>query len=208
MEADAASPDPGPPSPAAAIPPLPGDFPILLDRILLRPLEEGDKESVRAFAGDPEISRFTRSLTYPEDPEKAAAWVEEHIAMTRSGRTVSAAILEKEPRRFAGAGILFLEPNHRRAEIGLWLGRPFWARGYGPEASRGLIDYAFAVLGLRKICAYCLASNLRSRRLIQKLGFRWEGTQRKQLLVRGVFEDLLLFGLLAEEWAPLSHRKG
>ncbi len=187
---------------------MPRDFPLLLDRILLRPLEEGDKESVRAFAGDPEISRVTRSLTYPEDSEKASAWVDEHIAMTRNGQTVSAAILEKEHHRFVGAGILFLEPNHRRAEIGLWLGRPFWAQGYGPEACRGLIDYAFAVLQLKKICAYCLASNLRSRRLIQKLGFRWEGTQRKQLLVRGVFEDLMLFGLLAEEWAPLSDRKG
>ncbi|VVM04680.1 GNAT family N-acetyltransferase [Methylacidimicrobium tartarophylax] len=187
---------------------MPRDFPLLLDRILLRPLEEGDKESVRAFAGDPEISRVTRSLTYPEDSEKASAWVDEHIAMTRNGQTVSAAILEKKHRRFVGAGILFLEPNHRRAEIGLWLGRPFWAQGYGPEACRGLIDYAFAVLQLKKVCAYCLASNLRSRHLIQKLGFRWEGTQRKQLLVRGVFEDLLLFGLLAEEWTPLSHRKG
>ncbi|TFE73419.1 GNAT family N-acetyltransferase [Methylacidiphilum caldifontis] len=176
-------------------------FPLVLDRVCLRPFEETDKESLISLSGDPDVSWGTRPITYPDSPEKAPLWLQDHIAMTNRGETLSLAIVSRADSVLVGSVILFFEPHHERAEIGCWIGKPHWSKGYGTEACQAVIDYAFKKLNLNKICAYCLARNTPSIKLIQKLGMKWEGCLRKHLKVRGIFEDLLVYGLLGEEIA-------
>ncbi|QSR87560.1 GNAT family N-acetyltransferase [Candidatus Methylacidiphilum infernorum] len=174
-------------------------FPLVLERVWLRPFEESDEESIVKLSGDPDASWGTRSITYPESPEKAPSWLKEHRAMTERGETLSLAIISREQPVLVGAVILFFEPLHDRAEIGCWIGKPYRYKGYGSEACRAVIDYAFEKLKLNKVCAYCLARNIPSVNMIRKLGMKFEGCLRKHLKVRGIYEDLLVYGLLAGE---------
>ncbi|GAA5345424.1 ribosomal-protein-serine acetyltransferase [Planifilum fimeticola] len=86
------------------------------------------------------------------------------------------------------------------AEIGYWLGERFQGRGIVTRAVRALIDELLGERGLNRVEIRCAASNRRSQGVAERLGFRREGRLKKATLVRGEFEDLLLFGMLAEEW--------
>ncbi|VVM06311.1 diamine N-acetyltransferase [Methylacidimicrobium cyclopophantes] len=172
---------------------------MVLERIYLRPLEEKDLERVRMLSGDPDCSWATRPITYPESVQSASSWLDEHITMTKKGKSVSLAVVLRDQDLFIGSVLLFLEPLHQRAEIGCWIGRPYWSRGYGTEACAGAIHHGFEVLRLHKVSAYCVSTNTGSLKMLAKLGMKWEGCLREHLKIRGCFEDLLVYGLLAEE---------
>ncbi|HJZ60101.1 MAG TPA: GNAT family protein, partial [Gemmataceae bacterium] len=90
------------------------------------------------------------------------------------------------------------QPN-RTMELGYWVGERFWGRGLAVEASRAVLAHAFAACGPERIQARVIAGNAPSIRVLEKLGFRYEGTLRSSLLRRGNFEDVLYFALLKSE---------
>ncbi len=81
--------------------------------------------------------------------------------------------------------------------IGYWMGAPFAGRGYMSDAVRALIPFAFGALRLHRLEAACIPTNAASVRLLERLGFRREGLARQYLCINGVWEDHLLYALLA-----------
>lgn len=71
------------------------------------------------------------------------------------------------------------------AELGYWIGVPFWGCGYATEAARGLIDYAFGDLGYKVLTASARVSNPASRRVLEKCGFRWTGVGLRRIRAIG-----------------------
>jgi RimJ/RimL family protein N-acetyltransferase len=89
----------------------------------------------------------------------------------------------------------------RQAEFRIRIGdKAAWGQGVGTEASRCLLRYGFADLNLERIWLRVFASNERAIRLYQKLGFQVEGRLRRAAVIRGSVEDVILMGLLREEW--------
>lgn len=91
-----------------------------------------------------------------------------------------------------------IDLHHRRAEIGFMLARSHWGRGYAFEAAQAVVEYAFGTAGLHRLAARTHAGNDRSAKLLERLGFRLEGTLRGHVLRDGARRDCWLFGLLAE----------
>jgi ribosomal-protein-serine acetyltransferase len=90
--------------------------------------------------------------------------------------------------------------NNRKAEIGYWIGQAFIGKGIMTKAVRGLIDYAFAELGLNRIQLCCATDNLASRQIAQKMGFTLEGVAREDRLLRGSRVTHEIWGLLVKDW--------
>ncbi len=88
------------------------------------------------------------------------------------------------------------------ADLGYELDPEYWGHGYATEAVAGLLEFGFGELDLHRVWAYCLAENQPSWRLLQRLGFRLEGTVRENEFMRGRWWDSQLYGLLASEWQP------
>jgi ribosomal-protein-alanine N-acetyltransferase len=86
------------------------------------------------------------------------------------------------------------------AEIGFWIGEPFWGRGYATQAVRALSGYGFQSLALRRIYAQVFGWNPASARVLTKAGYTLEGRMRSATLKFGQTTDLLHFGLLRDEW--------
>ncbi len=86
--------------------------------------------------------------------------------------------------------------------LGYWMGEPFAGRGVMSEAVAAISSFAFDVLHLHRLEAACLPRNAASIRLLEKSGFSREGHLRQYLKIAGVWEDHLLYSLLAEERAP------
>lgn len=78
-------------------------------------------------------------------------------------------------------------------ELGYWLGEPFWGSGITAEACRAVVEYAFRDHGPRRVQARVVVGNEASVRVLEKIGFAFEGTLRQSLLRRGKFEDVMYF---------------
>jgi ribosomal-protein-alanine N-acetyltransferase len=85
--------------------------------------------------------------------------------------------------------------------IGYWMGAPYASRGYMTDAVRTLIPFAFGALRLHRLEAACIPTNTPSIRLLERLGFAREGLAREYLCINGVWEDHLLYALLASDVA-------
>ncbi len=90
---------------------------------------------------------------------------------------------------------------HRRAEAGYGLARAYWGQGLGSEALRAILRFGFDQLDLNRIYARTIADNHESVRLLERLGFRREGTQRAHSWEDdGTFHDSAIYGMLAKEF--------
>jgi RimJ/RimL family protein N-acetyltransferase len=93
-----------------------------------------------------------------------------------------------------------LDGNHRRAELGYWIGRPFWGRGYATEAARAMLDFGFGSMGLNRIFAHHMRDNPASGRVLANIGMTREGVLSQHILKWDQFRDVVLYGLTRERF--------
>lgn len=150
---------------------------LVTPRLLLRPWEDSDAQSLFACAKDPDVG--------PRAGWPPHASAEESLRVIRSVLSAKEcyAICEKDSDAAIGAVELMLnghtELTHRddECELGFWLGKPFWGRGYMPEAARELLRHGFEDLGMTAVwCAYS-DGNAQSKRVQEKLGFQYHHTR-------------------------------
>jgi RimJ/RimL family protein N-acetyltransferase len=150
------------------------------DRLLLRPFRLKDASVVQQLAGAREVADTTQNIPHPYLDGMAEAWIGSHADAWERKERVTFAITS-EADGVVGAITLRLTLTHRRAELGYWVGRPFWNRGYATEAARAVLRFGFEGLGLNRIHASHLTRNPASGRVMAKAGLRFEGTFREHL---------------------------
>jgi RimJ/RimL family protein N-acetyltransferase len=98
-----------------------------------------------------------------------------------------------------GIGFVMLSDVERMsAEIGYWLGEPFWGRGIATEAVIAVTRYAIDTHGLTRLFAVPFASNVASCRVLQKAGYVLEGRLRRSAIKDGQIVDQMQYGFIAE----------
>jgi len=130
----------------------------------------------------------------------AEAWIASHASLHDEDRALTLAVETREEHRLCGAVGLRLAREDRHAELGYWIGVSDWGRGLCTEAAAAVVDYGFEVLGLHRIFATYFARNPASGRVLEKLGMAIEGCLRQHVRKWGVFEDLLVRGIVRDEW--------
>jgi RimJ/RimL family protein N-acetyltransferase len=169
-------------------------------RLILRPFSLADARDVQRLAGAYEIASTTAVIPHPYEDGMAEAWIGTHPAQLADGTGLVYAITLRATQDLCGAIGLTIKPAHRRAEMGYWIGVPFWGQGYCTEAAAALRDHAFRALGLHRLVAVHMARNPASGRVMQKIGMRHEGVLRQHELRWGAFETIECYGLLRSEW--------
>lgn len=181
---------------------------LVTSRLRLRPFEPADAPDVQRLAGSAAIATTTLTIPHPYPDGAAAEWIGTHASAWTSGRRAHYAVTERAAGdALVGTVTLALEPRHARAELGYWIAENRWGQGYASEAAAALCAYAFEQLGVHRIQAHHFLRNPASGRVMQKLGMRHEGVLRGAVRKDGLFEDLALYAVLADEWAapePLS----
>ncbi len=169
------------------------------ERLTLRPFTIADAPQVQHLAGERDIASTTLIIPHPYEDGMAEAWIGTHQADFAAGRSVILAITSRTEGTLMGSVGLIREPEHNRAELGYWIGKPFWNRGYASEAAKAMLDYAFGTLKLHRVYAYHYSRNPASGRVLQKIGMIHEGRLRQHTLKWGVFEDDDLYGILRSD---------
>jgi RimJ/RimL family protein N-acetyltransferase len=169
-------------------------------RIVLRPFSLQDAPAVQALAGAPEVASTTLTIPHPYGDGVAEAWIRMHAESYATGALASFAIVAAATRELIGAIGLTISVAHARAELGYWVGVPFWNQGYATEAGAMIVRFGFERLGLNRIHAQHFVRNPASGRVLRKLGMRHEGCLRQHVRRWGSFEDVEQYGILAREW--------
>lgn len=178
-----------------------GQPPILLsNRLILRPFELADAKDVQRLAGDRAIADTTLLIPHPYEDGMAEQWISTHSAKFEAGESSIFAIVLRESNQLVGAIGLEIVPRFERAELGYWIGKPYWGNGYCTEAAREVADYGFSTLKLNRIYAFHFKRNPASGKVFRKLGMRYEGRAREHVKKWDAFEDLELYGILRVEW--------
>ncbi len=169
-------------------------------RLVLRPFTLADAAAVQRLVGAREIASTTAFIPHPYEDGMAETWIDTHPARLADGTGIIYAITLSMTETLCGAIELAIKPEHQRAELGYWIGVPYWGQGYCTEAAATLLDHGFRALGLHRILAMHLARNPASGRVMQKIGMRHEGTLREHMLKWGVFETMEYYAILRSEW--------
>ena len=165
-------------------------------RIALRPFTVADAPEVQRLAGDALVAETTLAIPHPYPDGAAEDWISSHEPGYTARREITYAIALKSDGKLLGAiNLLAISVQHSRCEIGFWVGREYWSRGFCTEAAERLTSYAKDHLGITRIAARCLARNGASARVMVKLGMQPEGRLVQHVLLKGIYEDVLLFGL-------------
>lgn len=171
------------------------------ERLVLRELRPDDARAVAARAGDRRVARYLIAVPTPYPVTLASRWIASRIAWWREGRGVTLAIaLRDEPTDLLGTVSLRRFLRDRRAELGYWLGADAWGQGYATEAAGALVDFGFSDLALARIYAHVLEGNDASCRVLDKLGMINEGIRRQHVRKGRRLVDVVLYGMLRDEW--------
>ncbi len=203
---------------------------IVTDRLVLREFVSDDWRAVQTYLADERYWRYYEPANVGDAHEDAANasaddrqrlidhfinWQEAtprrnyQLAIVLNDQEADAAPAPGDGQLIGNAGLRlrrlfdFGRPEATfEADLGYELDPEFWGQGFATEAVRGLLEFGFGELDLHRVWAYCLAENQPSWRLLQRLGFRLEGTVRENEFMRGRWWDSKLYGLLASEWPP------
>lgn len=172
---------------------MPGATFLRGDSVTLRTVEEEDLAFLQATINDPQVRRWVGNRAPINGPGERE-WFENigddeaHLLICRGGDPVGVIGL----RPAGGAAVT--------AELGLFLAPDHWGEGYGTEASRLVVDYAFAERRFHRVTARVFEGNDRSRRIWENLGFRHEATHREAEYLGGAFVDVRRYAVLEDEW--------
>lgn len=176
-------------------------------RLILRPFELTDAPGVQNLAGAREIAFNTGAVSHPYEDGMAEKWISTHQEKFEQGKLVNFAIVKKETIELCGAIGLTINNKNYNAELGYWIGVPYWGQGYGTEAASKAIAYGFESLNLHRIYASHLTRNPASGRVLQKIGMTREGCLRQHIKHWGIYEDYAMYGILATEWHERKNKQ-
>ena len=169
------------------------------ERLVLRPFQISAAARVKALAAAPEIYRMTLNIPHPYEDGMAEKWIATHASQFYEGSGVNLAVTLKADGILIGAIGLDATPRHQRAELGYWIGVPYWGNGYCTEAAVAVVRYGFTVMNYHKITSSHMEGNPASGRVMQKAGMRREGALVDEVVKDGRYHTMIVYGIINSE---------
>ena len=184
------------PMPVEQMPPV---RPPLVGRLVrLRAREEADLSRLNGMFNDPDVLAGLASVTFPQSMAGIRAWAAE--TRTAEDRLICVVETLRDPEAIGVCSLEGIDPRNRSAEFGVWIGKPYWGKGYGTDATRTICRFGFRHMNLQRIQLHVYPeTNPRAVRAYEKVGFKHEGTLRRSHFLGGRYIDAAVMGLLAEE---------
>ena len=166
---------------------------------ILRPWRETDVEDVARYANDARVAANLRDVfPHPYALADAESFIGMCTRSTDEGELYRAIVVDG--RAAGGISVCAGSDVYRRsAELGYWLGAPFWGQGIMTAAVGQICREAFQRMDIVRIHAEPYARNGASRRVLEKAGFTLEGTLRQSVCKNGEMLDSCIYALLKEE---------
>lgn len=176
------------------------------ERLIIRPITINDAKDMYEYASDDETIEY---LTFPKHSSiEASKEVLENFFLHRESPTMfEATCIElKENHEMIGmCEFVHYFPDEKTAEIGYVLKKKYWGKGYMKEAVKGLLEFGFNDLELRRIDIGHFVENTKSQRVIEKVGFHFDGILRQQMKDgKGKYHDKKIYSMFKNEFEEIK----
>ena len=170
------------------------------EKVVLRALNRSDLPRIWQFNNDLEVELAGGGdPPMPQSPERLQAQFDQDAA--KGGRDSTRFTIEADGKCIGSCGLFNVNATARTCEVGIGIGdRDYWGKGYGRECVALLLRYAFVHHNFHKVWLRVHAANERAIRAYRACGLVAEGRQRAQVWCDGRYDDLVLMGLLRDEW--------
>lgn len=177
-------------------------FPVLeTDRLRLRKPVVRDVSRILDYANNPKIEEMTLSFPYPYEEKDAISWLEKsNRGFADEDHFIFAICLAQSDEFMGGIG-LDINQRFNRAELGFWIGEPFWNNGYVTEAVREVLRFGFETLELNKIYAIHLVKNPASGKVMVKNGMIKEAELKEHIKKSEEYQDVIQYRLTKREFS-------
>jgi diamine N-acetyltransferase len=166
-------------------------------KTILRAIEREDLLTFVRWFNDPEVRQYL-AMYMPMSMAEEEKWFERQLE--DQNRRIFA-IETEDGAHIGNIGLEDFDWKNRHAELGIVIGeKEYWSQGYGSDAIRALLGFAFGEMNLHRVQLQAHDSNARAIRCYEKCGFKHEGRQREALFQNGRYHDTLIMGILREEF--------
>lgn len=169
-------------------------------RLLLRELSIVDTDELFRVFSDEETTHFV-SREVHVDNTVTISYLDNLIKGINEGKSFVWSVIDKSENRVIGiVNLHSYYKKDRAAGIGAVINREYWGKGIASEALKEVISFGFETLKLIRIEGKCEANNIASEKILKKLGMTYEGTLRKEVIIKGTSRDAKVYSLLNEEY--------
>jgi RimJ/RimL family protein N-acetyltransferase len=169
------------------------------ERLMLRRPTLADVKAISRLANDRRIAENTRRLPHPYLPDHAV----EFVRALASDPRETVFLIETSHTPIGVVGIDWREPD--APELGYWLGADYWGQGFGTEAARAVIDFAFGEFDTEQLVSGARVANPASRNILEKCGFQWSGVELHRFEAIASSTPVDCFRLSRGVWSSLKN---
>lgn len=174
-------------------------LPLRTARLTLREFAPADLEPLQALARDARVLEYAPAGSRALETLRRARAAPAARPRPRRRRSYELAVVLNRGGKLIGACDLALS-GPRAADVGYMLAPRHWGHGYGTELARALVAFGFGPLALERLCAVVAIENDRSRRVLENVGFVWEGLMRRHFRTRGRTWDCHFYVIDRQRW--------
>lgn len=171
------------------------------ERLILRDFVKDDWQVVFDYQTDPLYLRYNKwTERTPEAVQEFVGWFMDHQMQKPRIKYQLAVVLKSNHQLIGNCGVRMDKPNDVEASLGYEFNPQYWNHGYATEAAHAIVDFGFSYLGVHRIWADCVADNIGSAHVLEKLGMRREGHLREKAYFKGRWWNALIYAILEQEW--------
>ena len=182
---------------------------IVTDRLVLRDFVASDLNAMLAYQSDPRYLRYYEQARAERIAEDAHKLLQLFLDAQEKQPRIAfqlAMTLRENGRLIGNAGVRKESPEATEGDVGCELAPDYWSRGYATEATSAMLAFGFEQLGLHRISASTMASNVGAWRVLEKLGMKREGELRETTLLAGGWANSVIYAILEQEWRARERR--
>lgn len=177
-------------------------------RLIIRHYEEADIPQILSVINKNGIYRTTYGIPRKSDEARIRWWIDYLSASEKHKIGYEYGMFLKHTGEYIGnIGIANINKLHNRGEITYFISPKYWNKGFATEGGRAILAFGFEDLKLKKVAGACMSINPASRRVMEKLGFIYEGTSRCELLKDRKYYDIDRLSILDNEYRKIAKKK-
>ncbi len=171
------------------------------EHLILRPYEVADFEALYAAVDGSRqhLNKWLPWVAATTRPEHSMEFIQKSMQELHDQQSLVMGMFYDD-ELVGGVGMHEWHHDTKRAQVGYWISKDHEGRGIVTRSLEGFIGYLFSAVGLNKLEIHYVAANKRSGAVAQRLGFVTEGLIRQSAMRNGVTEDVVVTGLLRQEW--------
>ncbi|MDR2720741.1 MAG: GNAT family N-acetyltransferase [Puniceicoccales bacterium] len=177
------------------------------NRLLLRAMHAGDVSEIQYHINIKAVCYNLAYTPHPYTMEMAENWMRNINYCMEHGTCCYWSVCDRITDEFIGSIGVSIFREQDGGELHYWVGEKFWNKGYCTEAAKRVVEYIFEDLKLHRLQITHRKGNVASKKVIGKCGFVFEGDFRDELKRFGVYENVMHYSMLADEFFELKEAK-